>query len=132
MKNWRPISLLNSDYKILAKLLAKRLQNVISNIINTDQVGYIKGRFIGENTRAILDIIEITKNLKDHGLMFFIDVEKAFDTLNWNYLLRTLQYFNFGAQFQKWIKILYTSPLCCVTNNGYATDFFELEQGIRQ
>ena len=61
LKNWRPISLLNVDYKILAKVLANRLQKVISRIISPDQVGYLKGRYIGDNIRAMLDILEITK-----------------------------------------------------------------------
>ena len=60
LKNWRPLSLLNTDYKILAKTLASRLQNVISNIVSSDQTGYIKGRFIGENIRTIIDLINFT------------------------------------------------------------------------
>ena len=82
-------------------------------------MGYIKGRFIGENIRTLLDILEITEKQIDPGVMVFIDFEKAFDTVNWTFLFKTLQYFNFGKNFQNWIKILYSSPTCCVTNNGY-------------
>ena len=57
LKNWRPISLLNTDYKILTKLLSLRLQNVISTIVAPDQTGYIKNRYIGENIRTIVDAI---------------------------------------------------------------------------
>ena len=59
LKNWRPISLLNVDYKIMAKALAIRLQKVISSVINSGQVGYIKGRYIGDNIRTMLDILEL-------------------------------------------------------------------------
>ena len=106
-----PISILNSDYKIIAKLLAIRLQNVISKLISSDQVGYIKNRFIGENIRTLLDIIQISSKEENPGMLVLIDFEKAFDTINWNYLFKCLDYFTFGDYFKKWIKILYiTNP----------------------
>ena len=132
LKNWRPISLLNSDYKILAKVLASRLQKVISGIIHPNQTGYIKGRYIGDNIRTMLDILEITKQQADPGLMILIDFEKAFDTISWNFLFKTLEYYGFGPIFLKYIKLLYTQPKCCITNNGYSTEFFNIERGIRQ
>jgi hypothetical protein len=116
LKNWRPISLLNVDYKILAKVLASRLQNVISGIVNENQTGYIKGRYIGDNIRTMLDILDITRQQQDPGLMVMIDFEKAFDTVSWDFLHKTLEFFNFGPTFQMYIKLLYTTPQCCVTN----------------
>ena len=85
LKNWRLISLLNVDYKILAKVLAKRLHQVglITKIICPDQAGYIKGRSIGDNIRTMLDILDITKNKTEPGIMVMIDFEKAFDTISW-------------------------------------------------
>ena len=63
LQNWRPINLLNYDYKILAYVLASRLQKVIGNIVKNDQTGYIKGRFVGQNIRLIQDIIiELTSD----------------------------------------------------------------------
>ena len=132
LKHWRPISLLNTDYKILAKVFANRLQKVISNIISNDQVGYVKGRYIGENIRTMLDILEITTQNDLTGLLVLIDFEKAFDTVAWTFLHRTLEFFNFGEYFRKWVDILYTSPLCCVSNNGHSSEFFEISRGIRQ
>lgn len=132
LKHWRPISLLNSDYKILAKVLAIRLQKVISKIIHPDQVGYIKGRNIGDNIRAMIDILSITKNEMNPGIMLLIDFEKAFDSIAWSFLFKTLTFFNFGDTFIQYIKLLYTSPLCCVTNNGFNSEYFELSRGIRQ
>ena len=66
LRNWRPISLLNTDYKILTKLLSNRLQTVLPRLIHSDQMGYIKGRFIGQNVRTIKDLMHYTKisNLK--------------------------------------------------------------------
>ena len=132
LKNWRLISLLNMDYKILAKVLAIRLQKIISEIIHSNQVGYIKGRYIGDNIRTMLDILDITKEHADPGLMVTIDFKKIFDTISWEFLQKTLVYFNFGPVFQKYIKLLYTSPQCCITNNGNHTAFFTTKRGIRQ
>ena len=132
LKNWRPISLLNTDYKILAKLLANRLQKVIPSLVSEDQSGYIKGRYIGENIRLILDIIEYTNLKINPGIIIFLDFEKAFDSISWDFLFKTLNAFNFGEYFLSWIKILYNKPLSCVSNNGHATQFFEISRGIRQ
>jgi exonuclease III len=67
LKNWRPISLLNTDYKILTKAMAVRLKQVLPTVINPDQVAYLKGRYIGQNIRTIIDIMEYTKdqNIED-------------------------------------------------------------------
>ena len=132
LKNWRPISLLNVDYKILAKVLATRLQKVISYVTSSDQVGYIRGRYIGDNIRIMLDILEMTKYEVDPGLMVMVDFEKAFDTESWDFLHKTLEFFNFAPTFKKYIKLLYASPECCVTNNGFHTEFFPISRGIRQ
>ena len=132
LKNWRPISLLNVDYKILAKVLAIRLQKVISHLISSDQTGYIKGRYIGDNVRTMLDILEITKQQADPGIMVMIDFKKVFDTLSWSFLYKTLDYFNFGPVFKQYIKLLYSSPECSVTNNGFHSEFFSISRGIRQ
>ena len=132
LKHWRPLTLLNTDYKILTKLLAIRLQKVISSLISRDQSGYIKGRFIGENIRNIYDIIDFTALNNIEGMIVAIDFEKAFDSISWEFLFETLKCFNFGDNFIKWVKILYSSPECCVINNGYYSEFFQITRGIRQ
>ena len=62
----------------------------------------------------------------------FADFKKAFDSIEWNFLFRTLIKFNFGDNFQKWIKLLYTSPCAVVKNNGYFSEEFALSRGVRQ
>ena len=71
------------------------------------------------DARSINDIMEFTKLRKLPGLMIAFDFEKAFDSLSWNFLLRTLKAFNFGESFITWISVLYTNILSCVTNNGF-------------
>ena len=132
LKHWRPISLLNVDYKILTNVLAMRLQTVLDKIISHDQVGYIKGRFIGVNIRTCADILTYCQNTGKKGLIAQIDFQKAFDTVNWSFMLKCLKAFNFGETFISWVKILYTDIESCVTNNGKSSEFFNLERGIRQ
>ena len=81
LKNWRPISLLNTDYKILAKIHATRLQKVLPSIIHGDQTGFLKNRYIGENIRLFLDSIDLCKQFSIKGIVFSIDFEKAFDSV---------------------------------------------------
>ena len=81
IENWRPITLLNIDYKIATRILAKRVQNILPKIINMDQQGYIKNRFIGYNIRQIQDIIDYSEQLNIDGALLFLDFKKAFDTV---------------------------------------------------
>ena len=125
-------SLLNVDYKILTKAIAKRLEKVLPKIINPDQTGYVKNRYIGENVRLILDIMSYTEEKNLPGAALFIDFRKAFDTIEWNFLTDTLNNFNFGADIQNWVRIFYNNVTSCVLNNGHASEFFPLERGVRQ
>ena len=117
LKNWRPVSLLNTDYKILAKALANRLQ-VIGQLICEDQVGYIKGRYIGEAIRTIEDIMLLTKEQNTPGFITLIDFEKACYSIEFPFLFKCLEKFNFGTVFISWLPILYTNIKSCVGNNG--------------
>ena len=132
IKNWRPISLLNVDYKVLSKCLAERLKPLLPKLIHHNQTGFVKDRNISEGLRTILDIIEDTK-LKDmHGLLMTIDFEKAFDSLSWEYLFRTLEAFNFSQPFIDWIKLLYTNISSCIMNNNTTSTYFDILRGVRQ
>lgn len=132
LKNWRPLSLLNTDYKILTKTLSARLQNVIGDIVSGDQTGCIKGRYIGENIRTVIDLLQYTSMKDIPGYMLLLDFEKAFDSVSWQFLHKTLELCNFGEFFRTWIKVIYSDPKICVTNNGYASSFFSINRGIRQ
>ena len=132
LENWRPLTLLNVDYKIATKTIAHRIAKILPKLINEDQTGYVKGRYIGQNIRLIQDIMKVTESEKIHGIALFIDFKKAFDSLDRNFLFKTLEVFNFGPQFQRWIKTFYNNCSSCVVNNGYASEFFEIQRGVRQ
>ncbi len=132
LDNWRPISLLNIDYKIATAVLARRLQCVLGNIISTDQSGYIKGRYIGHNIRLINDIINYTETENLGGAVLFLDFRKAFDTVEWDFMYSTLTRFGFGDSFIKWVKTIYNETTSCINNYGWLSDNFSVERGIRQ
>ena len=100
LKNWRPISLLNIDYKILLKALAKRMEQHLPKQIHYDQTGFVNGRYIGQNIRLLSDIMEFSDSKKCQGIPLFVDLEKAFDTLEWSLTSKTLEVFNFGNKFK--------------------------------
>ena len=132
IKNWRPIALLNTDYKLLAKTLATRLKLVIEKLIDCDQTGYIIGRYIGENIRTVSDVIDYFTTNHKSGIILLVDFEKAFDTISWDFIDKALHKFNFGPTFRHWVKVLYKDSKSAVINNGNFTEFFNLERGVRQ
>ena len=132
LSNWRSVSLLTTDYKILTKALATRLQKVIPVIIDSDQVGYIKNRYIGQNVRIIYDLLVHADENDIEAYLTQIDFEKAFDSVEWPFLVKCLKTFGFGDSFIKWVTILYTDIKSCVGNNGYYSNYFQLSRSIRQ
>ena len=92
----------------------------------------MEGRFIGENIQLISDILHVTAQQNLEGIALLIDFEKAFDSLEWDFLLKTLDTFQFGPEFKSWVKILYTNITSCTINNGYASNWFELHRGVRK
>ena len=132
IENWRPITLLNIDYKIATRILAKRVQNILPKIINMDQQGYIKNRFIGYNIRQIQDIIDYSEQLNIDGALLFLNFKKAFDTVELPFLFLTLKTFGFNDSFISWIKTLYNNCSTCIMNNGWKSDWLKPQRGIRQ
>ena len=86
LKNWRPISLLNVIYKIVASVIANRIKTMLDKIVHEDQKGFISGRFIGENVRLIYDILFETKQEDIPGLLLSIDFQQAFDSVSWKFI----------------------------------------------
>ena len=132
LENRRPISLVNVDTKIMSKVLATRIKNVLPDIIHHNQSGFVKDRYIGETVRSIFDLMDFTFKENIPGMLIFIDFHKAFDSVEWNYLVTCLEAFRFGPDFIRWVKTLYKNIQSCVINNGRTTGYFALERGVRQ
>ena len=132
IENWRPISLLNVDAKIMSKEIATRIKNVLPNINHHNINGYVKDRYIGETIRSIYDLMDFTGRENISGLLIFIDFQKVFDTLEWDFLFKCLQCFNLGQDFIHWVRVFYQNIRSCLINNGTVSHFFNLERGVRQ
>ena len=132
IKNWRSISLLNDDEKLISRVLASRLKSVISLIVNENQVAYVNNRFISKSGRLISDVLEITNSLDTEEILMKADIEKVFDSINHSFLMCVLKKFGFGNNFRKWIKILRENHESCVINGGKTTPNFKFERETKQ
>lgn len=132
LKNWRPVMILNTEYKILTKALANRLQQVLPLIIHTDQTASIKGRTINDNTRLLHDFVAYA-NEKDIALaLISVDQLKAFDRVSHEFLFKCLENFGMGPNFVQWIKLTYNSVSSSIKTNGWLPAFVMLERGLEQ
>ncbi len=130
LKNWRPTSLLNIDYKIIVKALSLQLRNVLPSLVNPAQTCSIPNRSIQENIAIIRDIIHHT-NGKGQAIVISVDQEKAFNRVDQNYMYGVLEEMNFGKSFTQWIKTLYDNASAAITN-GWTSDPVFLQHGLRQ
>jgi hypothetical protein len=125
LDSWRPISLINVDTKICSRALSNRLNNILP-LVHHDQAAFIKNRRIEDPLTTIQDIMDYVKAKNKSLLIFAADFEKAFDSIEHNFILAVMRHFGFGDNIVKWLKILLTNNLSCIMNNGHATNFFQL------
>ena len=132
IKNWRPITLLNTVYKIASSCIANRIKRVLPQLIGEQQTGFLKGRFIGDNLRLLYDTIVYCENKNIPGMLFMADQEKAFDSVAWSFIDKCLCTFNFGPDMRHWIFTFYNNIKSCVCVNGQYSSWFEVQRGTRQ
>ena len=128
IKNWRPISLLNTDIKIISKVLSTRIKNVLPILISSSQTTYVKNSFISESGRVISDILEISNLLALEGFLVTVDIENAFNSVNHCFLLQIPRKFGFGIDFVSLIKTVLINQESCIINGGKITKYFKLER----
>ena len=132
LDNWRPISLLCADYKIFAKLVARRLETILPSIIHESQTGFMKNRNIAENAMKLLSLMDYAEQNKTSAIVISFDFRKAFDCIEWPAIYAALEKFGCGSPFIQIVRILYTDIFSAVMNNGKWGDWFELERSTRQ
>ena len=127
-KNWRPISLLNVDYKLAARVIAGRLLKVIHLVVEKDQTCGVPGRYIGENGSLLRDVVYYCTSFA----VLSLDQEKAFDRVDWDFMHSTLSTMGFGPSFISWVNLFYNRVQSAVNVSGYLSPFFGLSRGVRQ
>lgn len=130
--NYRPISLLNVDLKIYAKILANRLLPLLPNLISLDQVGFIPGREARDNTIKAINIHKWLTSQQQQGFFLSLDAEKAFDRVAWDYMEEVLKKIGIRERMLQFILALYASPTAQVRVNGHLSNAFSMSNGTRQ
>ncbi len=130
--SYRPISLLSTDSKLLAKVLALRLDRCIGDLIDYDQSDFLRGRFVADNVRRLLHIIQQADSYKASSAILSLDAEKAFDRIEWSFLWSVLKHFEFGSFFLQAVKTIYSECSARVITGSYISPSFYLGRGTRQ
>ena len=132
LRNWRPLTMLTTDYKILASVLATRLKTVLPYIINNDQAGFMSGRQISTVIRRAIDAMEMGDDAKEPGYLLNADFEKCFDLISYEGIKGSLRYFGIGQKYIDYVCLLLYQFQSCVTNNGYLTQWFDVQRSCHQ
>ncbi|XP_069808018.1 phosphatidylinositol 4,5-bisphosphate 3-kinase catalytic subunit delta isoform-like [Dendropsophus ebraccatus] len=130
--SYRPISLINCDIKLYSKVLATRLNTIIPQTINYDQVGFVPGREGRDNTLRTITLIAHAAATSTGSCLLSVDAEKAFDRVRWQFLVASLTQMGLGSDFITRVMALYSSPSARVRTNGSLSEAFLIKNGTRQ
>ncbi|XP_058734104.1 uncharacterized protein LOC131605811 [Vicia villosa] len=132
LSEFRPICLVGCLYKIIAKVLANRLKRVVDKLISKTQTAFIPGRHIQDGMVVLNEVVDFAKRNKRSCLVLKVDFEKAYDNVNWSFLLYMLSRFGFGEKWLRWMKACICSSSMSVLVNGSPTKDFMAEKGLKQ
>jgi hypothetical protein len=130
--DFRPISLCNLVYKLIAKVISTRIKPVMERKLSPEQLGFLKGRRIHDAIGVAHESIHSIFHKKQKAMIMKIDLKKAFDSVDWDYLRLILLSVGFGLNFTNWIMSCVSSANLSVLINGEASRFFKSERGLRQ
>ncbi|GJR29739.1 putative RNA-directed DNA polymerase, eukaryota, reverse transcriptase zinc-binding domain protein [Tanacetum coccineum] len=132
IKDFRPISLIGFQYKIVAKILANRLSKVIDSVISKEQSAFISGRQILDGPLILSEVIDWYKKRKKKLLLFKVDFEKAFDSVSWRFLDHVMDKLGFSSTWRRWIRAGLMTSRTSILINGSPTSEFSIKRGLRQ
>lgn len=128
---FRPISLCNASYKIIAKLLATRMKPLLNRLISRNQRGFVEGRHILDNVIQVQETIHSSNQRKEKGMLIKLDMANAFDRVNRSFLYKVLLSFGFSPHFVNLIVACTHNPWIAPLVNGHATSFLQAQRGLR-
>ena len=132
LKHLRPITLLSSDYKIIEKAIALRLEKCLNHVIHMDQQGFVKGRQMSTNIRLLFDLMKYTEKNNIDVCIINLDFLKCFDKIEHTCINGAMKYFGLATYLQNWISILYKDFIAYVQNNGNFSKKVRIEKGVHQ
>ncbi|KAG7551508.1 Reverse transcriptase domain [Arabidopsis thaliana x Arabidopsis arenosa] len=133
MSDFRPIACLNTVYKVISKLLSSRLKWLLPHVISSSQSAFMPGRLLAENVLLATEIVQgyNRKNIEPRA-MLKVDIKKAFDSINWSFILSALKALGLPEMFIGWISECITTPTFSVSLNGNSSGYFKSSKGLRQ
>ncbi|MCO5554955.1 hypothetical protein L7F22_008495 [Adiantum nelumboides] len=132
IKNYRPLTMLNSVYKVMAKALALRIKYVVNQVVHPKQFGFVQGRSIHEAILNVITAIDWAAEQDQDYVMINMDLEKAYDRVSWDLILAVVDRLGFGNNFLGMVKTLFQNATASIQINGYISDNFHLARSIRQ
>ena len=130
--DFRPISLLGGLYKLLAKVLANRLKKVLDRVVSVDQNAFVRGRQILDASLVANEVIDYWHKRKKKGLICKLDIEKAYDSINWKFLMKVLPKMGFGSRWMDWMWWCISTAKFSILINGVPAGFFSNSKGLQQ
>ena len=132
LRDFRPISLLRGLYKLLVKVLANKFKKVVGNVVSIARNAFVMGRQILDASLIANEVIDSWQKRKEKGLICKLDIEKAYDSINWKFLLKILQKMGFGSTWLGWMWSCLSSTKFSILVNGVSAGFFPSTKGLRQ
>ncbi|KAJ9708014.1 hypothetical protein PVL29_000195 [Vitis rotundifolia] len=132
LKDFRPISLVGSAYKLLAKVLSNRLKSVMGEVISDSQHAFVQGRQILDAVLIANEALDSRLKVNKPGLLLKMDIEKAFDHVNWDFLMEVMSKMGFGPRWISWMKWCCSTASFSILINGSPSGFFHSSRGLRQ
>ncbi|XP_075092306.1 uncharacterized protein LOC107821421 [Nicotiana tabacum] len=132
LRDFRPISLIGSFYKLLSKVLTERLKRVVGKLVDAQQMAFIKGRQIIDAVMIANEAVDSRIKKKEPGILCKLDIEKAYDHVNWSFLLRMLEQMGFGQKWIRWMKFCISTVKFSILINGSPKGYFHSHRGLRQ
>lgn len=129
---YQPLSMLNADYKILATILANRISKIIGVCVHKDQTCFIHGRYLKSKVHKVLNIINKAQTETVQRILLFLYAEKAFNRIEWQYIVGIAKIFNLGPSFLRWFQLLYQDQIAVVSIDGQVSGKIKIECGVRQ